>query len=234
MDIATLPPLVPEPATAADLRQTATPAATGADFQSFLTLLTAQMRNQDPLQPLDSTQFVAQLASFSSVEQLIGVNSRLEALAEASRGNQAGLATWIGRLAGAVDGRFLADGQPVAFDVPPVDGAVRAEAVVLAADGTELDRFDAGTGTGRSAVWDGGGAAGIPIGSALRIELAYHGQAGIIERRPATVLREITGLRGTEDGPLFELAGGGTLRPSEITELRRAGAEPARSGMSPT
>jgi flagellar basal-body rod modification protein FlgD len=53
------------------------PPKTGADFQTFLTLLTTQLKNQNPLEPLDSTQFVAQLASFSSVEQQVKTNDRL-------------------------------------------------------------------------------------------------------------------------------------------------------------
>ncbi len=52
------------------------------DFQTFLKLLTAQMRNQDPLEPLDATQFVAQLASFSSVEQQIETNAKLDIMNE--------------------------------------------------------------------------------------------------------------------------------------------------------
>ncbi len=49
----------------------------GTDFQTFLTLLTTQLRNQDPLKPMDSTQFVAQLASFSAVEQQVRTNEKL-------------------------------------------------------------------------------------------------------------------------------------------------------------
>ncbi|MCJ7830769.1 MAG: flagellar hook assembly protein FlgD [Desulfobacterales bacterium] len=46
----------------------------------FLLLLVAQMKNQDPLNPSDSTEFTAQLAQFSSLEQLQNVNSNLESL----------------------------------------------------------------------------------------------------------------------------------------------------------
>ncbi|MBB4659634.1 flagellar hook assembly protein FlgD [Parvularcula dongshanensis] len=62
-----------------------TPAAQSApkaDFDAFLTMLTAQVRHQDPLAPLDSTQFVEQLATFSSVEQQVETNKHLEAIAE--------------------------------------------------------------------------------------------------------------------------------------------------------
>ena len=53
----------------------------GADFTSFIELLTAQVRNQDPLAPMDSTQFVEQLATFSSLEQLVQSNDSLASIA---------------------------------------------------------------------------------------------------------------------------------------------------------
>lgn len=54
----------------------------GADQTTFLKLLIAQMKNQDPLNPQDSTQFVAQLAQFSSLEQLTGINQKLDQLVD--------------------------------------------------------------------------------------------------------------------------------------------------------
>jgi len=51
---------------------------TGEEFSTFLTLLTAQIRNQDPLAPLDSTQFVEQLATFSNLELQAKGNQTLE------------------------------------------------------------------------------------------------------------------------------------------------------------
>ncbi|EPX78046.1 flagellar hook assembly protein FlgD [Salipiger mucosus] len=49
-----------------------------ADFENFLSLLTAQLQNQDPLEPTDSTKFVQQLAQLSQVEQSVQTNSNLE------------------------------------------------------------------------------------------------------------------------------------------------------------
>lgn len=49
----------------------------GADQETFLKLLVAQLKNQDPLNPQDGAAFVAQLAQFNSVEQLISINKRL-------------------------------------------------------------------------------------------------------------------------------------------------------------
>ncbi|PHR60043.1 MAG: flagellar hook capping protein [Robiginitomaculum sp.] len=54
------------------------------NFDTFLTLLTQQLQNQDPLSPVDSTQFVSQLVQFSSVEQQIAQNKNLETLVNSS------------------------------------------------------------------------------------------------------------------------------------------------------
>jgi flagellar basal-body rod modification protein FlgD len=73
-----------------------------SDFETFLRLLTTQMQNQDPLNPMESTEFASQLAQFSAVEQQVRSNELLEGL-------QAGLQTlsmgqigsWIGMQARA-------------------------------------------------------------------------------------------------------------------------------------
>ncbi len=84
---------------------------------SFLTLLVAQLKNQDPTNPMDSTQYVAQLASFSQVEQSVQINSKLDQLLQASTLSQAG--SLIGRTVTSADGtlsgtvaevRVLSDG----------------------------------------------------------------------------------------------------------------------------
>ena len=54
------------------------------DYNAFLKLLIAQLKNQDPTKPMDSTQFVAQLATFSQVEQSLATNSKLDSLLTAS------------------------------------------------------------------------------------------------------------------------------------------------------
>jgi len=65
----------------ADASTSSTTSTTGSatspqnDEQMFLQLLVAQLRNQDPMNPTDGTQFVAQLAQFSSLEQLISLNT---------------------------------------------------------------------------------------------------------------------------------------------------------------
>src|ERR1022692_4900567 len=55
-------------------------AGLSTNFSTFLTLLTTQLKNQDPTSPMDSNQFTQQLVEFSQVEQQINTNSNLQTL----------------------------------------------------------------------------------------------------------------------------------------------------------
>jgi flagellar basal-body rod modification protein FlgD len=67
-----------QPASQSRLSQQTT--ASKVDYDAFLKLLVAQMRNQDPTKPTDSAEYLSQIASFSSVEQQISANQRLDSL----------------------------------------------------------------------------------------------------------------------------------------------------------
>lgn len=58
--------------------------ASSVDYDAFLKLLVAEMQNQDPTKPMESTEYVAQLASFSNVEQSIQTNEKLDQLLNSS------------------------------------------------------------------------------------------------------------------------------------------------------
>jgi flagellar basal-body rod modification protein FlgD len=71
---------------AADALASAASDDQGLGKDAFMKLLVAQISHQDPLKPMDDTTFVAQLAQFSSLEQSIGINTRLDALSSQERG----------------------------------------------------------------------------------------------------------------------------------------------------
>ncbi len=127
------------------------------NFETFLQLLLTQLKNQDPLSPMDTERFTSQLVQFTSVEQLLATNRQLQELVRLTRTSAASAAlTMIGRTV-RVDGtRMLVDrqGGTAVYTLPE-----RAAGVVVrifdaggrlvhsAAGGTEagLNRF----------VWDG-------------------------------------------------------------------------------
>jgi len=80
----------------------ATTSAATVDYNSFLKLLVAELKNQDPTEPMDATQYMAQLASFSNVEQVIQTNNKLDDLIQTSYLQQAG--SIIGRTLTSPDG----------------------------------------------------------------------------------------------------------------------------------
>jgi len=96
-------------------------ASISSDFETFLKMLTAQIKNQDPLKPMDSSEFATQLATFSSLEQQVLTNDRLKQISTIL-GSQ-GLtqhADWIGKK-GLVDGPFDLNGSDAVlkFVIPP-------------------------------------------------------------------------------------------------------------------
>jgi flagellar basal-body rod modification protein FlgD len=98
------------------------------DYSAFLRLLIAQMQNQDPMNPIDSTEYMSQLASFSSVEQAVKTNSKLDALLTSTALTQA--EGMIGQTVTSADGSL--SGQVSAIRIT-ADGAV-----ALLSDGREL------------------------------------------------------------------------------------------------
>lgn len=87
-----------------------------SDLNSFLTLLTSQLKNQDPLSPMDSTQFTNQLVQFSQVEQQITINSNLSNLIGLTQQNIASnVVNYIGK---TIEGP--------SNQAPLINGALRA------------------------------------------------------------------------------------------------------------
>ncbi len=84
--------------------QNTTGAPQSVDYKAFLQLLVAQMKNQDPTAPMESTDYVAQLATFSQVEQSVEINKKLTEMLQASTMAQAtGL---IGKVVESMDGEI--------------------------------------------------------------------------------------------------------------------------------
>jgi flagellar basal-body rod modification protein FlgD len=195
-------------------------ATAAADFQTFLTLLTSQLRNQDPLKPLESTEFVAQLASFSAVEQQIRGNDRLDRIIEAlSGGPAAGLAQWIGREVRApVAANF--QGMPVDVEVEPDSQADKAFLVVRNAFDQVVARQPVDPALA-NARWDGTGVGGEPqphgaYGFALE---SYRGEE-LLSTTPGLVFAPVTEVRLVDGRAELVLESGERTPVEAVTAVR--------------
>ncbi|MEE2929891.1 MAG: flagellar hook capping FlgD N-terminal domain-containing protein [Pseudomonadota bacterium] len=178
-------------------------ATIGEDFDTFLQLLTAQIRNQDPLAPMDSTQFVEQLATFSSLEQQVETNKTLENIASmigdlhSSLGNE-----WLGQDV-AVRSQYIAyEGAPVQFEVDQSRSYDQAVVTVTDSQNNVVWQDTLDPGQSRH-IWDGnvlGQSTRAPNGIySFQIDLYENGNA-VASTQP-DIITKVTAL-GTENGQL--------------------------------
>ena len=132
------------------------------NFDTFLVLLTEQLKNQDPLDPLKSEQFVQQLVQFSSVEQQIASNESLEALLALQQSDaQLKALDFIGKEA-TVNTRFnfLKDGEAT-WEYGLAQEADTVEILIFDEDGKQVRRLEGEKGEGvHEVTWDGKDEAG--------------------------------------------------------------------------
>lgn len=132
------------------------------DFDQFLKLLTAQLQNQDPLDPLSSNEFVQQLVSFTGVEQAIATNANLENLIALNKASQAAMAIgYLGTTIQAEGNKItLADGEARFLYTLPESAA--STGLLIANDSGETVFVGQGKTTAgeHGFVWDGRDADG--------------------------------------------------------------------------
>lgn len=144
---------------------TASAATFGKNFDTFLKLLTSQLQNQNPLSPMDTTQFTQQLVQFSSVEQSIRQNQNLETLIALQKSSQAGNAvSYIGKtvdLNGSVVG-LVDNAGVVTYELP--EEASRTTINIYDKDGKLVRRMEGTNKAGRNAVeWNGTSDTGAKL-----------------------------------------------------------------------
>ncbi|MBB5222512.1 flagellar basal-body rod modification protein FlgD [Amaricoccus macauensis] len=193
--------------------------AINADFDTFLKLLTTQMQNQDPLQPMESTQFVAQLASFSAVEQQIRTNDQLGSIFGALSTGNANLAEWIGREVRAPQSADFT-GQPIEVDVTATPGADRTVLVVTNDFGREVSRTPVDATSG-SVTWDGTDSLGTTVADGrygFRLD-SYDGDA-LLGSDTGRVFAPVEEVRIVDGSPMLVVGDGTQLALDEVSAVR--------------
>lgn len=127
-------------------------------IEDFLTLMTTQLKNQDPMKPLEGTEFVAQLAQFGAVSGIQQMQGSIETLAGSLRSTQAvNGATLVGRdVLARADSFVLTPGSPVKGEVEVPSGASSLQIRITDSSGAVVRELKmvptAGT---NSFTWDG-------------------------------------------------------------------------------
>jgi flagellar basal-body rod modification protein FlgD len=192
-----------------------------ADFETFLQLLTTQLKNQDPLNPMESTEYATQLATFSGVEQQVRTNELLETLSSGFGTLGMGqLGDWIGMEAMA-EMPVAFTGDPVVVEAQPADGADRLELVVTDAAETVVQRVPIPLSDAPFA-WTGQNLQGqyLPPGIySLSVE-NWSGE-DLVETRPATVRATIEEARLVDGRVNLTMEGGVTLPADAVLGVRR-------------
>jgi flagellar basal-body rod modification protein FlgD len=192
-----------------------------ADFETFLLMLTTQLKNQDPLNPMESTEYATQLATFSGVEQQVRTNELLETLTNSTATQGLGqLSGWIGMQASA-EMPVAFSGAPVTVQTTPAARADRLELVVTDTAGTVVQRLpiplsDAAfelTGT------DLRGETLPPGTYALAVE-NWDGE-DLIETRAASVRATVEEVQLNAGEVVLTMQGGVQIRADAVTGLRQ-------------
>lgn len=132
------------------------------DFDQFLTLLTAQLQNQDPLDPLNSNEFVQQLVSFTGVEQAIATNANLENLiAQYKAGQVASAVSYLGTTIEAKGDQIVLAGGEARFIYTLSENTASTSIVIANQSGEIVFAGQGNTTAGEHGfVWDGRDANG--------------------------------------------------------------------------
>ena len=191
-----------------------------SDFDTFLRMLTEQMQNQDPLNPIESTDYAVQLATFSGVEQQVRTNQLLADMQ--SRFQQMGMAemaSWIGKEARS-DAPVRYDGAPVTLSPNPAQGATKAVLVVRDAQGALVAREEIPLGT-QPYLWLGADATGLPLPPGqYALSLESMQGANVLTTTPMEHYARVIEARGTSEGTKLVLAGGIEVAATRVTALR--------------
>lgn len=127
------------------------------DFDTFLLLLTTQLKNQDPVEPLDTHEFTAQLVQFASVEQAIDTNANLEEIIDMQSGSEVSNAVnYIGKFVQATgnSGRLQEGAAAFSYHLP--QAAATAEVSITTPSGQVVYTGTAPSQFGKNdVIWDG-------------------------------------------------------------------------------
>ncbi|NVO25953.1 flagellar hook assembly protein FlgD [Donghicola sp. C2-DW-16] len=191
-----------------------------SDFETFLKMMTVQMQNQDPLNPVESTDFAVQLATFSQVEQQVLTNQYLESLCSTS--GTSGLAAQAQLLGRFVLSSAATDYSGGTIEISPeYSGAADQHILVIRdADGTEVGRREL-SGTPETILWSGATDAGETLDQgSYSFSIESYSDGALSATSSARTWTEVTQVRIGDAGAELTLASGATVYETEVDAIR--------------
>ncbi len=198
--------------------------ALSSDFETFLRMLTVQMENQDPLNPIQSSDFAVQLATFSGVEQQVKTNDLLDSLlGQQSVSALSQLATWVGMEGRAPVAAGFDGSTPITYFADPPAGTDQATLIV---------RNDAGVAVSSVAIpvstdpqsWSGTDQSGayLPVGN-YSLFVEYRAAGDVIATNQAEVYAPVTEAKLSDGTPVVVFASGDELPADQVNAVRAPG-----------
>lgn len=211
---------------------TATPSASASpgitsDYQTFLRMLTTQMKYQDPLNPTDASDYSVQLATFSQVEQTSKTNELLTSvLSQFGVMSMSQLAGWVGQ-----EARSSADisvtGNPITLYPEAAVGADKLSLLVRDTSGKIVSRESMPVGSS-AFEWSGKGSDGKPLTPGVyQLSVESYSKDSLIASGAVEHYTKIAEVRLGDSGARLVLNGGIEVDATKITALRTAQGSPS-------
>ena len=196
--------------------------AISSDFETFLKMLTAQMQNQDPLNPIESSDYAVQLATFSGVEQQVRTNDLLKSMVgQMGLMGMSQLAGWVGMEA-RVAAPVHFDGTPISLTMVPENVADKAYLVVRDQNNVELERHQLDLSQD-TITWAGVNSGGDPYAAGtynFHVESFANGQ--VIGDSLAQSYAKVTEARNENGSVILVMEGGAEVPADQVSALRQA------------
>jgi flagellar basal-body rod modification protein FlgD len=194
-----------------------------SDYDTFLRMMTTQLMNQDPLDPLDSAEFSMQLATFSGVEQQVRSNELLTSIqSQLVTSGMAEMAAWVGKEARApVAGNF--DGSPITIAPNPAAIADQAKLVVRDDNGNIVQEMLIPV-SAEPIEWAGVTTDGSPLPAGMyTFEIVSYAGGEEILRETADIYTTIEEVRSQDGINVLVTSGGVAVPATSVTALREPG-----------
>ncbi len=196
-------------------------ATLASDFETFLLLMTTQAQYQDPLDPMDSSDYTAQLAQFSTVEQQVQTNETLTSISELiGTSNLTQMTGWIGQDVRAAAAASFDGSTPVTVQPDPATSADQVDLVVYDENGTEVQRLSLPL-SGDAYEWNGIGDDGASVGAGTyTFGVESYTNGALTLSSTAEVYNQVVETQAYGDEVALILSSGDAILASTVTAVR--------------